>query len=528
MKTPYLVLIGLGILSLLVVSAFLISRTLFQIGGECRPIYCADYEFICCGEKLSSRGTTTVYTNPNKVQYWQCPLTGTKCELIVYGGNWCVGKQNCEQLLNIFGQPYAWKCQDQVCYSGQRSITLDPQQRVYPQVLTQTTEVTLDYKVYEERLAWCGSAACDPGVTGIPVQGASGCNFVTNWDVYNENGGLIRDVEEGKDFQITVPIGNCYLSQRTRHICGDTCEKCDTDADCRIGHTLVYNGKGAECSTGQLQVYGCKRYGDKPIDEERQVMPWERESIWNFGSRCDVIQTIPVQCCPGTESCGPNAFCDPETFTCKSTAECTEDWECGVATTCTYENNKPAIKGKKCQLGKCVSFVKEYVSCCYDTDCASGWFCGSDYKCYEEVDGKDTCPFECCIDDPNYRDRPCPPGEECIDHKCVSLVDCLLEGEICGAVGQKPCCGGLTCEDAKPIVGGGRCMKEEGIKIPWNIILSAILGLIGFIIPIVSVKKKDRGKGVVIGLILGLIIGLGCYYIFTYVYDLNELIRGLT
>ncbi|MHA1742620.1 MAG: hypothetical protein ACTSV6_00030 [Candidatus Heimdallarchaeota archaeon] len=35
---------------------------------------------------------------------------------------------------------------------------------------------------------------------------------------------------------------------------------------------------------------------------------------------------------------------------------------------------------------------------------------------------KEECPFECCVDDPRYTDKPCPSGERCIDGECIPIA----------------------------------------------------------------------------------------------------------
>lgn len=421
------IIVGLGIIIFagyeLIGQAF-IANLIGSVTGQCRNIYCADYEFICCGEKVSYSGTWTLDSHDD---YWQCSLSATKC--IAYKSstqtppsNCKKGKVNCKS--DWLGD---WQCEDRQDINNLLTVTLEPGEYIYG-----SCGGSVRYEGYDLRLCRCGDSACDCGVTGIPVLGASGCSFVTNWDVYDPSGRLTQSVQEGQDFQVTVPKGNCYLSHTPsdRYVCGDTCEYCQNDDECKTGRNYIYNNKGAECKYGQLELYGCRQYGTSPTEDQRQVMPWESGLSFNYGTKCDIIQTIPIQCCPHSDDCGLNAVCDPDTFTCKSTdpgtpdpVECTADWECGTATGCTYDDGQPVIKGKACKNNKCVDVIEKTVNCCYDTDCPSGWFCDPSYTCKQQVQEDLPCPYDCCVNYPGYRDRPCPEGQLCCpDHTCK--VDC--------------------------------------------------------------------------------------------------------
>ena len=406
--------------------ANLVASLTGEVTGNCKSFYCSDYEFICCGERKSESGTW----NLNDVtKYWQCPLSTTRCAITKsvqtgIGENCYVGKNNCKSgVLGIFS------CSDGVSINSLTDTNLQAGQYIYG-LCRQIT-----YNDYRLNLAWCGTGACDAGTTGRSVLGASGCSFVTNNDIYGPSGNLVKPAVEGQDFQITVPQGQCYLSQSGRHACGDTCESCSSDSDCLTGHTLNYGGKGAECATGQLQVYGCKKYGTQPNDNDLTVLPWESKTVtYNFGSRCDVIQTMPIQCCPSSDSCGLNAVCDKATFTCKSsgTVGCTADWQCGTAQGCTYEGSNKVIKGKACQSGKCVDTTLKTVNCCYDTDCPSGWHCDSTYTCKQSVIESLPCPWDCCIALAGFKDKPCALGLLCCgDHTCKADCKSLPSQQIC-------------------------------------------------------------------------------------------------
>jgi PGF-pre-PGF domain-containing protein len=41
------------------------------------------------------------------------------------------------------------------------------------------------------------------------------------------------------------------------------------------------------------------------------------------------------------------------------------------------------------------------------------------------------CPFECCIGEPEYYDKPCPSGYKCENHSCVAIITPCIEDWIC-------------------------------------------------------------------------------------------------
>lgn len=462
------------------------------ITGECRNIYCADYEFICCGEKLDHESYVSIRT---ETSYWQCPTTATKCvisfDFVAIGSTGCAVRDHRIQ----------WFMDEFYCYD--EKIYYDSEISMEPGEYAYGNGADISYKVYTKRLCWCGDAACDCGVTGIPVQSASGCSFVTNKDVYDANGNLKQDVVEGQDFQITVPMGTCYLSYKGRHHCGDTCEYCFSDEDCAVLYPLKYEwmGKtyGAECKSGKVILYGCRKYGEEPTEEDTTILPGESEPWIEYGSRCDSIKTITVQCCPYTDSCGPNAFCDPETYTCKSEeeVECDWDWECGQAQECTYRDNKPVIQGKLCKDHKCVLETVREVDCCYDTDCSSGYYCDDDYSCKEKVIEKQACPYEyeCCVREELYRDRPCTEDKICCpDHTCQVSCEDEVDGDgivdecdiICGSFLKD-----MGCHFTRPF-------KEAWCRFMlWlsGILIWIVLGFvifIGLIIALFALKERLR------------------------------------
>jgi len=388
------------------------------------------FRHICCGLRKEYSDDITIKTliGEPSAWYWKCPENAHHCvvELKASDDIAYVGSTNCGYRNSNF------VCDDDVQYQGPRTIRLEPGQYIHVKRLYIILSAHADIRVtvFVEKLMWCGDSPCGSDVNGIigtPVQGADGCKFIINDAIYDENGNLIKKPKEGEDYAITVPTGICYLYKASRHICGQTCDECQTDDDCIAGHTYKYqlNGKwyGAECHTGRLYLYGCVDYGKKPDEDDLTIMPWEDAYIqFNFGHKCDVVREIPVQCCPGTATCGPNAYCDPYTFTCKQTAECRTDQDCGgVREECTYIDGKPTlVKAGVCENGRCVTKTVGRVECCYDKDCPYGYYCSEDHTCKQSAIIKKPCPYECCEHDPYYYDKPCPQGYYCVNHRCVT------------------------------------------------------------------------------------------------------------
>jgi len=381
-----------------------------SIGGEDigEPVFCNDYEFLCCGLKEESN-TVTISKN----EYFEVPKNAYECELESFSGESKIGiGTECEQDCGFFGCTY--DCDSSyTLWSNDLPIDIGKEEWVWSTFSTGN----LRYNLRTERLAWCGPSACDAGVTGTTEADGS-CYFVTDESIYNENGEIEEEVSSG-DISYTVPPGECYLVKSDRHVCAYTNEQCDSDYDCVSGHTYTYQGLGAECSTGQVEMYGCSEYG-QPIGKEIDLFPEDSEPN-NYGTRCEVVARESVECCPGTGVCGTNAFCSTETFTCRPEGEvgCNEDEDCGTKEWCdrdTKELKKPVCINDECGWEKITE-----VECCYDADCPQGWYCDGDagYVCREGGGGKTTCPFECCVGDSKYFDRPCEPDEECINHQCI-------------------------------------------------------------------------------------------------------------
>lgn len=223
---------------------------------------------------------------------------------------------------------------------------------------------------------------------GIKVPGSTQCQYD------------LRD-EEGITYTGELAIGECRELPIGRHVCASADEQCSTDADCKLGHTLIYNGLGAECSGTLLEWYGCRAYSTSITD------------IWGVESRCEVIGSKQVQCCPTTGSCGVNAVCDPQTFTCSlpNEVECTANWECGTQQIC--DRIDKIIEKPICVAGTCDWQTIRNVECCYDTDCPSDYYCDENNLCQESITPRTDCPDQCCVGDIAHYDKPCPDGQVC-------------------------------------------------------------------------------------------------------------------
>lgn len=407
------------ILSMLVLSG--IGLVIYNYGPDLlatvtdykTPIFCNDYEFTCCNAQVDST-TTRVITDEKS---WICPPTSFECKIltatgdITGGDELTVGSGECELFESFFGD--FWECsREQTVYAG---FIMKPNEQVYikPGIRTRNLEASLQIRIYEERLDFCGRAGCS---VGVPVSGADACTFHPLHDkVYTTTGSLKSGL-----ISYTVPESQCVLAFQfgDRHICGYKEEQCDVDTDCD-GHT--YGNQ--ECYARTLQTYGCRNFGTQ-IDMEQDRLPWE--SNWGsdssdvlFGSRCEIIKSEPVQCCGDTD-CGTEFFCDTQTFTCEKEVSCDDDDDCGVSTICDWTTKE--LKTPKCVFGEC-AYSEQSVDCCLDANCPSGYYCTKDNKCDKSVVTKRTCPFECCVNEELYFDRGCPEGETCTDENtCTKTV----------------------------------------------------------------------------------------------------------
>jgi hypothetical protein len=338
---------------------------------------------------------------------------------------------------------------------------------------------TVLYDSYNRRLAWCGSAACDAAVTGITVQGADRCTYVTDKTIYDKSGRVTsQPVEGGQSY--TVPIGESLLiANGQRFICGTKFNECSVDQDCAAGHTFTYNGLGAEASAGQLQIYGCVSTGSAPTaadtDFLKGIESEPANTQFNYGNRCQVIRTQGVQCIPGSTSCGSNAVCDVSTFTCRQTSQvqCTQDRDCGAGE--VYDQETKSYYKFACVVGACQRQVTRSVECRYNSECPINWFCDADGTCKESTQPKQACPSTCCDGDPRYFDKPAPPGNVC-------------------------CPGGQSYAPTLDQCSGGP-PPPSGVDVPLDLILAALVGLLGF----TAKYKSSKAQAAVLGALLGII-----------------------
>jgi len=422
-------ILGVGIITGVI--PLLLSSVTTQ--ATCQDIWAYYPAWRCCDYIQSYTGSKILTSTPNDYNrmVWQCPPTAYKCEYTIVMstnlGAFKIGSGNC--YFDYYGQ---WTCPNERYGNPGSDIEIHPGDYIYTSYHSVYTwlSVPIDYKVFDYKLCDCPLNPC--GVPCPEVLGSTKCGFVTTDDVYDENGRIkINGVmQPGGAFAYTVPYGECYsyYPEVNRHPIGNTCEECATTADCITKYPDTYNylGKtyGAVCIASQLQLYDCLDSGTRVCTKERYDKAGHKVECLEYGtkSKCDLYLTIPVECCPGTGTCGPQAFCDPETYRCVTTAECTYDYDCGRTVTCDYTTKQ--LKTPRCVGGMC-TFSVEDVDCCYDVNCPSGWFCDSDYRCKEKPIVKKTCPFECCENEPYYFDKKCSVSEPvcCPDNTCAKTVE---------------------------------------------------------------------------------------------------------
>lgn len=471
---------NIKILMVLIVAVLLLAGTnlagMWSLPGTITPIYCQYFEYIGCVENPIP---TTYQVQSN--QMFLCPTTATRCEVQGAGthninppyiGEDCV--------YGTFNVPIC----DRKVGNCNYQCTLSPGQWFVNYPFSEQPLI----RVYEAKLSWCGTSPCAFSSTISPVQGSSGCNFVASQvgiynTVYDENGNLIDPNNQGI---YTVPQGVSYqyTSPAFRRICGNQEEWCDTGLDCANQHTykIQINNEwyGVEFASGQMQFYGCINTGNicvypsvgNNIDDCLQ---------YNERSWCGVTQFTGVECLPGTDSCGPNAACQatgPTSFECVpyQSVECNYDWECGQAISC--DRVEKELKQPYCNNGMCDT-IDTPVDCCYDSDCADGYYCDSDYSCKQEVTPKVECPYSCCIDEMRYFDKPCPPGQE-------------------------TCCGDHTCAPSVELCNVPPSGDEGNWNWVWIIILAVLLGSVGYL--------AAGEVGAIIGGIAGGIAGYAVYW----------------
>ena len=408
----------LGILLVLVVVLFGsdVLQSTVQSGSGFTPIFCAEYEHICC----SKHSSPTYITETNKY-FIQCPPE-SECVLDSISGNYVDVFEfaNCEMKQGLFGGYYA-DCSGKIKKVSTGDEIVSGRFVAYDNGVNILKFNSATLKIYSYKLFNCGPAPCSDPTTGTPISGT--CEFAGDYDkVYDNYGRLINPNYEGL---YTVPPGYCYLTTNyaNRRICGYVEEQCSSNSDCASNYPYQYtegnNIYGATCSNNMLTLYGCVQQPGSGecifIDDKNNNGKMDNGEDcleYNPISWCGAIagKTIPVQCCPdSSNACGPNAVCNPSTFRCEETRVCSYDWQCeGAGTSCDYITKK--LKTWGClQSGTCGITKEEPVECCSDVNCPNGWFCDqTDHKCYENVKPKIQCDSECCVGDGVHIDKLCP------------------------------------------------------------------------------------------------------------------------
>lgn len=432
------------IILLIVVAVFAFGKgfNLFAISGGFTPVFCNDYEFTCCNEKVDL--ANQLYTI-NSQQFITCPDYATKCVINSFSVTGFTsngirqGSSNCRLYSPLIGKD-RYLCDD----GSDLSIgsTVSPTKKIYVNNLGSYLETASIYMtVYKSQLDFCGRAGC---TQGVQVSGADGCKFNPPLGIiYTTTSSLTGKVQTNS---YTTPLSSCILSFNSgdRHICGYKEETCSADTDC-TGHT--YGTK--ECLGRTLQTYGCRSFGTTITGGDRTPSDngWGSDALQTtantFGKRCEIISATNVQCCGDTD-CGLSYVCDTKSFTCKPAeqVQCSNNYDCGVSTQCDYVGLK--LKTPRCSAGKC-GYSEQAVDCCNDNNCPVNNFCNEDHECEAKTAGIDLCPFECCLNEPKYTQRNCPSGEFCINNECKAE----------GCSSDADCNTGYTCQN-------GNCVKFDG------------------------------------------------------------------
>lgn len=429
----------IGIIALIIIGLVIANQAgIFKplVIGEIgfTPIYCNDYQFTCCNERATIQN---LQIGLRLGEYRQCPLDATRCtvsHVSGQGNTYYVGSTNCRMYDPLWSSPY-WRCDDERLIELGRNFELSRGQYISSAeraICIGRCAIlrTIAYYQYEEVLNFCGRAGCQ---VGVAVLGADGCHFnPPQGRIYTEEG-VRRDVGS-----YTVPLHSCVLSWniRDRHICGNLEEQCEDDNDC-IGHTYGPYGN-QECIGRTLQTYGCRELplprgveivGGEYVGED--ALPGEAVDYGRrVRARCEIVRAEQVQCC-GDADCGQDYVCNVENFRCEPAeeVECRRDYDCGVSTQCNWQTRQ--LERPICSNGRC-DFERTAVDCCIDSNCAVGYYCNADRQCERSVVAKTVCPYDCCIDEELYLDRPCPENRPfCTDNVCTSREPPPPEEEEC-------------------------------------------------------------------------------------------------
>lgn len=461
-RTIVIVLAFMTGIIFILLPAFGIVQTAFSTTFT--PVYCNDYSFTCCSE-VKATSTNLFSTFHSGIQ---CPSNSNYCKIVSFvpSTNYAsrtpyVGSVNCQDsyhpLVALFGNSFD-------CDDG-KAVSTSHVFRAGEYVYVRGGAGTFSLEIARDKLFFTGRAG---STTGVSVLGADGCSFNPSV-IYNSQGRILKNVDTSKTSYV-VPRGECILTYvpGDRHICGNLEEQCRVDTDC-TGHT--YGNK--ECIGRTLQTYGCRQLNQLPTNiisssgsyifkpfTESSISSSTGDSDANADivlKRCEIVDAQQVQCCGDTD-CGSNAVCDTSTFTCKEPDKviCIQDADCGVSVQC--DRVTKTLRTPVCNSGNC-GYDTESIECCTTNDCASGDFCGSDYKCKQSADKIQECPGECCISESSYFDKPCADGLFCIGNVCVSN-GCTNDNQC--QTGQE--CVSGNCQDKVPPTGECSWYQEYLVK----------------------------------------------------------------
>ncbi len=508
-------------------------------------IFCNEWGYRCCYEDTMNPTSETVIVNmldnsQHNIRVFVCPYDASKCVIssIEEASNIGSGAttrvySSCDEgetYTNFWGTEYTdWEC------TGDQGVAtvgreLDPSQYVgIDNQYNGYSRVVMH--IYGKKLIECGLNS--PCTTGNKVAGTIGCSFVPDkWEgmeMYDADNKLL---DSDYKSQISVDSGDCirYTSKSLRRLCGFVSEECDSHEDCRAGREIQYEyqGKtyGAEWNAGEIILYDCETYGTKPSTID--LWNWGLEEgdqgtseDFTYGSYCTASKTIPnVECHPeAPNSCPSGSACDPVKLTCESIedVECTKDKDCGIRVHCSKVDNLYKILEPKCVNNKCTEVERDDVECCVDDDCGLDEFCDSDYECKESPTSLAVCPYDCCVNLPNVRDKTCKNDEVCCEDN-----SCAADLEACGK-GNEPKTTDCMAEcdmdypNSYQITKRMTCYTDEcgeelfSVYDLLGILFGGLAGMFAFIFGR-NIGKKQKFKGYmpsVFGLILGaLVFGL--------------------
>jgi hypothetical protein len=474
------------------------------------PVFCDDYEFICCSEILGSEGSFYSDWTTVSVSYgmYTCPSYATSCEITTNHpyvfrtgsptacSKSCIGSActvNCPDFYNIGSGTHT-------LYGGQAAYFSDgPLGSNSPY----RSGVQVSFREFQNKMYWTGAAGvpCGKGsllpACGVPVTASNQCTYTGGQQIFDANGALTTN---------SLTTGQCKIVKKTaQKLCGQVesaCTRVGDPSECIAGHSLTYNynGKtyGAEAGTGHLSLYSCVETDvPNPTAQDEEIQNGQIVSTNPKVLRCESVLNVPVACTT-PDSCAYGYTC--QDFQCVPTqeAECAYDWDCGTFQRC--DSVTKTITGPACVGGQCTTQDVRQVQCCWDTDCSAGYQC-VDYQCKAAITPPQSCPYGCCEGQPGFLDRPCPEGQECCgSHTCAPIGQCQQGicdndnrceshlGETidnCADCQKADCPEGAHFDEAKQV-----CVADTD-WLPW--VLLAVVVVVGGIIVFFMMKSKKKG-----------------------------------